>query len=108
LDKTKAAALAKAKFPVDGLGFDDSGVTYQNVPFDQASSAEQIRVSLGMAIALNPKLRVIRILDGSLLDDDNLKMISDAAAEHDFQVWIERVGDNGSVGIVIEDGQVSA
>ena len=108
LDKTKAAALAKAKFPVDGLGFDDSGVTYQDVPFDQASSAEQIRVSLGMAIALNPKLRVIRILDGSLLDDDNLKMISDAAAEHDFQVWIERVGDNGSVGIVIEDGQVTA
>ena len=108
MDKSKAAALAKAKFPVDGLGFDDSGVTYQDVPFDQASSAEQIRVSLGMAIALNPKLRVIRILDGSLLDDDNLKMISDAAAEHDFQVWIERVGDNGSVGIVIEDGQVSA
>lgn len=108
MDKTKAAALAKAKFPVDGLGFDDSGVTYQDVPFDQASSAEQIRVSLGMAIALNPKLRVIRILDGSLLDDDNMKMISDAAAAHDFQVWIERVGDNGSVGIVIEDGQVSA
>jgi ATPase subunit of ABC transporter with duplicated ATPase domains len=106
MDRTKADALAKAKFPVDGLGFDDSGVSYQDVPFDQASSAEQIRVSLGMAIALNPKLRVIRILDGSLLDDDNMKMISAAAAEHDFQVWIERVGDNGSVGIVIEDGEV--
>jgi len=108
MDKSKADALAKAKFPVDGLGFDDSGVSYQDVPFDQASSAEQIRVSLGMAIALNPKLRVIRILDGSLLDDDNMKMISAAAAEHDFQVWIERVGDNGSVGIVIEDGEVLA
>ncbi|NGZ99664.1 hypothetical protein G5V59_02720 [Nocardioides sp. W3-2-3] len=51
----KADALAKATFPVDGLGFDDDGVTYQGVPFAQASSAEQIRVSLAMAMSLNPQ-----------------------------------------------------
>lgn len=105
LDKTKADALAKAEFPVDGLGFDDSGVTFQGVPFGQASSAEQIRVSLAMAIAANPKLRVVRIMDGSLLDDDNMRIITETAAAHDFQVWIEKVGADG-VGIVIEDGAV--
>jgi DNA repair exonuclease SbcCD ATPase subunit len=107
LDKTKADALATATFPVDGLGFDDDGVTYQGVPFSQASSAEQIRVSLAMAMALNPQLRVIRILDGSLLDAENLALIADMATAQDYQVWIERVADGSGVGVVIEDGSVA-
>lgn len=106
LDKTRTDALAAATFPVDGLGFDDDGVTYQGVPFSQASSAEQISVSLAMAMALNPKLRVIRILDGSLLDADNLALIAEMAKDNDFQVWIERVSDTSGVGVVIEDGSV--
>ena len=77
------------------------------MPFSQASASEQIRVSLAMAMALNPKLRVIRILDGSLLDAENLALIAEMATEHDFQVWIERVSDTSGVGVVIEDGQVA-
>ncbi len=107
LDQGKADGLAAAVFPIDGLGFDDAGVTYQGVPFSQASSAEQIRVSLAMAMALNPGLRVIRILDGSLLDADNLALIGVMAREHDYQVWVERVGDADGIGVVIEDGQVA-
>lgn len=108
LDQEKATGLAGATFPIDGLGFDDDGVTYRGVPFSQASSAEQIRVSLAMAMALNPKLRVIRILDGSLLDADNLALIEEMAVEQDYQVWIERVSDGSGVGVLIEDGQVAA
>jgi len=107
LDKTKADALAAAAFPVPGLGFDDDGVTFEGIPFSQASSAEQIRVSLAMAMALNPKLRVIRILDGSLLDAENLALIADMATAQDYQVWIERVADASGVGVVIEDGAVA-
>jgi len=107
LDATKAKALAAAKFPVAGLGFDDDGVTFEGIPFSQASSAEQIRVSLAMAMSLNPKLRVIRILDGSLLDADNLALIAEMAAGQDFQVWIERVADASGIGVVIEDGAVA-
>lgn len=108
IDAEKEKALASAKFPVEGLGFDADGVTYQGVPFSQASSAEQIRVSLAMAMALNPKLRVIRIKDGSLLDRQSMMQIEEMAAEKDFQVWIERVDENGTVGVVIEDGEVQA
>lgn len=107
IDREKSSALAKATFPVQGLGFDDGGVTFQGVPFSQASAAEQIRVSLAMAMSLNPKLRVIRILDGSLLDADNLALIGEMAAAQDYQVWIERVGDASSIGVVIEDGAVA-
>lgn len=108
IDKRKADGLAAAKFPVDALGFEEGGVTYQGMPFKQASSAEQLRVSLAMAIALNPSLRVIRIADGSLLDADNLALIDSMAKEHDFQVWIEIVGNGDGSGVVIEDGEVDA
>jgi len=40
IDDCKAKALAAAEMPVDGLGFDEQGVTFRGVPFQQASSAE--------------------------------------------------------------------
>jgi nitroreductase len=108
---SKEKAIAAAKMPVDGLGFDDSGVTYNGVPFGQASSAEQIRVSLAMAMALNPTLRIIRIMDGSLLDKDTLAEIAAMAKDADYQVWVEMVGDRQSAGeaaVIVEDGSVVA
>ncbi|WP_440102457.1 AAA family ATPase [Glutamicibacter mishrai] len=105
--KTKADGLASAQFPVDGLGFTEDGVTYQGVPFKQASSAEQIRVSMAMAIALNPKLKVIRIQDGSLLDSDSLALIEDTAQEHGYQIWLEVVGDDIEDAYTIIDGEVA-
>ena len=105
--KTKADGLASAQFPVDGLGFTEEGVTYQGVPFKQASSAEQIRVSMAMAIALNPKLKVIRIADGSLLDSDSLALIEETAQEHGYQIWLEVVGDDIEDAYTIIDGEVA-
>ena len=108
LDKRKADGLSAAKFPIDGLSFGDDGVTYNGVPFCQASSGEQLRVSLALAMAMNPELRVIRITDGSLLDSENMALVADTAKENDFQVWIERVDESGTCGVVIEDGQVAS
>lgn len=108
LDKQKKARLAAAKFPVAGLSFDESGVLFNGVPFAQASSAEQLRVSVAMGLALNPTLRVVLIRDGSLLDDDGLRLVAEMAAEKDAQVWVERVSDDGEgCSVVIEDGMVS-
>lgn len=107
IDKAKADGLAAAQFPVDGLGFTEEGVTYQGVPFKQASTAEQIRVSMAMAIALNPTLRVIRISDGSLLDSDSLALVEETAREHDFQIWVEMVEGNHEGAYTIVDGEVA-
>lgn len=106
LDDLKANALAEASMPVPGLGFDDDGVTLNGVPFSQASGAEKLKVSLAIAAAANPELRVVRITDGSLLDDANMAMLQRFAQERDLQVWIERVGDRDAVAVVIEDGEV--
>ena len=105
-EKAKADAIARAKLPVAGIGFGEGVVTYNNIPFDQASSAEQLRVSMSIAMAANPKLRVIRITDGSLLDEDSMAAIADMAKAGDYQVWIETVGADGKTGILIEDGMV--
>ncbi len=107
-EQEKADAIAKAEMPVPGLGFGAGIVTFNGVPFDQASSAEQIRVSVAIAMAMNPKLRVIRIKEGSLLDEDALKLVAEMARDHDYQVWVERVSSDVKVGILIEDGMVKA
>ncbi|MDM8006092.1 MAG: AAA family ATPase [Phycisphaerae bacterium] len=106
IDAEKAATITAAKMPVAGLGFDDNGVTLAGLPFDQASQAEQIRASAAIAAALNPKLRVMLIRDGSLLDRDSLAILAEMAEAHDMQVWLERVTDGQPVGIVIEDGEI--
>jgi AAA domain len=104
LDQSKADALGEAAMPIEGLAFDDDGVTYRGVPFSQCSAAEQLRVSVAMAMALSPEVRVIRITDGSLLDSGSMRLIEEMAAEHDYQIWIEVVDESGDVGVVIEDG----
>lgn len=106
IDDHKAGVLAATEMPVDGLGFTDEGVTYNGVPFQQASSSEQIRVSMAMAMALNPTLRVVRILDGSLLDKESMAAIAAMAKANDYQCWIERVEDDSEAAVLIEDGSV--
>lgn len=102
----KAAAIAAAKMPIGGLGFADDHVLLHGLPFSQASDAEQLRVSVAIAVALNPKLRVIRVRDGSLLDEDSLALLGAMADANDMQVWIERVDSSGKIGFVLEDGHV--
>lgn len=105
-NKAKTEAIAKGALPVPGLGFGDGIVTLNGIPFDQASDAEQLRASIAVAMASNPKLRVIRVRDGSLLDEDGMKLLAEMADAADCQVWVERVDSSGQVGFVLEDGHL--
>lgn len=104
----KRKAIEAAKLPIDGISFGDGEVLLRGVPWSQASDAERLVASMQMAMSMNPKLRVVRVRDGSLLDEDSMKIVADLAAKHDFQVWIERVDGSGRVGVVIEDGRVKS
>jgi hypothetical protein len=105
-DKDKAGRLADTKMPIEGLGLDENGVTFDGIPFEQCGDAEQLRISVAMGLALNPKLKVLLIRDGSLLDENSLKLLAEQAAAADAQVWIERVGDKDKCAVIIEDGCV--
>lgn len=105
-EEAKQKAVASAKMPIPGLEFGEGEVLLNGVPFEQGSDAEQLRASIAIAMAMNPKLRVIRVRDGSLMDSDSKEILSAMAAEADCQVWIETVGGSGPAAIVIEDGMV--
>lgn len=104
-ETAKKEILQKARMPIENLGIGPNGVTYRNIPFSQLSSSEQIKVSLSIAMALNPKLKVIEIRDGSLLDDESMEIIKKTAEENDYQMWIER-REKGEVSFLIEDGEL--
>lgn len=111
-EEKKLKLLNDGKLPLKGLSFKDDKddkngiVTYKDIPLSQCSSAEQLKISFVIAMALNPKLKVILIRDGSLLDSGNMELISNMAETYGYQVWIEKVDESGKVGVVIEDGQI--
>ena len=105
-DTERRARVAACELPVDGLSLDGSGVTFMGRPLEQASAAERLRVSVAMGLAANPKLRLLLIRDGSLLDADSLRMVGEMAEAAGADIWIERVGTGDAGAIVIEDGAV--
>ncbi len=105
IEADKATVLSEADMPVKGLSVDESGVVFESIPLSQVNSAKQLEVGVAVSMALNPKLRVIR-MNGNDLDADSLAIISKLVEDNDYQAWIERVDDTGKVGICIEDGMV--
>jgi hypothetical protein len=108
LDLDKEDALEKAKFPIEGLSVDESGVMLDGIPLEQECDSGKLKVSMAIAMAINPELRVISITNGSLLDKGNMAVIEEMAGDKDFQVWIEVVDESGTMGIVIEDGSIKS
>lgn len=104
----KRDAIAAADLGVPGLGLGDDRVFLNGHPIRQGSAAEQLQVSLAIAMASNPQLKLVMIRDGNTLDDDSMEVVRKMAADWDGLVIIERVDSSGRVGVVIEDGEVVA
>lgn len=106
IDAQKERAIAEAEMPIEGLSFNEDGVLFNGDPFEQIGQANQIRVSIAMGLALNPKLKVLLIREASLLDKDSLQIVSEMAEEADAQVILECVGEHADAQVIIEDGEV--
>jgi DNA repair exonuclease SbcCD ATPase subunit len=104
--KQKEEVIAAAQIPVSGITFGDGSILLGGVPFDQASDAEQLRASIEIAAAMNPRLRIIRVRDGSLLDEDSMKLLAEMADKSEMQIWVETVSSDRPGAIVLEDGHV--
>lgn len=103
----KQMTLNGADMPVEGLSVTEDGVEFNDIPIAQIATSEQMKVGMAIAMKLNPKLKVILIRDGSLLDSDNIKVIEDMVKEQGFQCLIECVSDGeAGEGFTIEDGAV--
>ncbi|MBW1639280.1 ATP-binding cassette domain-containing protein [Microbacterium resistens] len=108
IEATKRAGLAEATFPIPGLSVTDEGVTFEGVPFSQVNSAMRRRIAFAIATAGNPKLRLVIVKDGDLLDADSLRSIADLAEERGYTVLVERDRDESRrIGFTIRDGALS-
>lgn len=104
IDNEKENLLTSAPFPVPGLGFSEDGVTFDGIPFEQLAGAQQIQISMAVAMALNPQVRVVLIDDASLLDRDHFAVVKDMAKENGFQVWCGIIGNPDGANVVFEQG----
>jgi predicted nucleic acid-binding Zn-ribbon protein len=111
-DTLKESVLATANLPVEGLGFENVDgsyyVTVKGIPLAQCSSSQQLKVGMAIAVALNPKVRVCLIREGSLLDGASMDLIDEIAREHGVQCFVERVGSEseGENSFVLSAGEL--
>lgn len=107
----KVAAIAAADLPVKGLGFGKNHkgediVTLNDIPLDQCNTAERLRTSIAIAMAANPRLRTLRINEGSLLDRNSMKILGEMCAGKNYQALVEVVSDEPKSGFFIEAGRI--
>lgn len=103
-------AIAEAKFPVEGMSFDEEGVLYNGLPFEQVNKAARVMASVDVGMALNPTLRLLVCECGGDLDSETLAALEAKLREHDFQMLVEIVtrteADEKLCQVVIKDGKV--
>ena len=104
-EKTKR--MTDAKMPIVGLTIAEDGLRFNNIPLSQVNDANKIKISVAIAMAMNPKLRVLRV-NGNDLDTANLKALGEMVAGKDYQIWVEKIDESGKLGFVIEDGTLMA
>lgn len=97
IKQEKKDVFTNSKLPVRGLAFDENGIYYNGLPFNESShnSATIISVGLKVAMAMNPRLRCIFIKDGSLLDKDTRsKIFNFCNTNGEYQILMEYVDPN--------------
>ena len=100
--------LSHTKFPIEGMSYDHQSklLMIGEVPFSNASQAERIKAAAAIAMAGNPRLKVIFAREGSLLDANSQLQLAEIAEANGFQLWLEVVDTNPEgAGILIEDGE---
>ena len=105
---SKDTDLQKAKLPLPELKITTSGTFFNDIPIEQLSSSESMKVAMSIAMALNERFKVILVKDASLLDKENRKVIREMAKDGGYQVWLEMVSDTGEMGFYFVDGEIES
>ncbi|MFH2141387.1 MAG: AAA family ATPase [Bacteroidota bacterium] len=100
--------IGQAKLPLEGMEMDGYNITVKGIPFEQLSQSEKIIASVNVAMALNPELKVMRVLNGNLLDSETFEYLKKIITDNDYQLWIEYIQDeNTGIGYFIENGKIT-
>lgn len=106
-DAEKARILQAADMPVPGMEIGEDGIAVKGIRFDQLSTAQQITVSGMVAMRAFPKLRILLIREGALINKENTQALFKLASERGYQIWMEKFSETqGEDGIHIVDGAI--
>ena len=105
----KHAAIAEASLPVDGLQLTEDGVLLNGLPFSQASTMQRIMASTRIAMAANPKLRLLVCKHGSELDIKALQALEELCRAEKFQMLVEictrSTADRDVCSLILDGGE---
>lgn len=113
VDETKKWILQNTDLPVEGMGFNDQGITINDIPLKDCSAAEQRELTMEIYFKTAPSgkdaVKIVFIEDGSLFDPESLEHIKKMCEDRGFQLIIEIVGtDMGENQIIIEEGVIKS
>ena len=102
----RAKLLQGANLPLPDLTVEQGELLYKGKAWDCMSSSEQLRVSVAIVRAINPKCNFVLIDKTEAMDVDTLREFGDWLEKEGLQAICTRVGTDGSCQIIIEDGTV--
>jgi hypothetical protein len=93
LESEKEQLILNSSLPVEGLSFDDDGLTLNKIPFKvgEISTSQEMEVAAKLIIAKNPNVKVFKIAQGESLGVKRMKAIVDFAKANGYQGFIENV-----------------
>ncbi|WP_337603342.1 AAA family ATPase [Acidaminococcus timonensis] len=109
LDETrnqKKSLLNGAELPLPGLSVEEGKLTYNGVPWDGMSGAEQLKVGTAIVRKLNPQCDFVLMDKLEQMDLDTLQDFGNWLKEQGLQVIATRVSTGSECSIIIEDGMV--
>lgn len=101
IDKKKKEILAETKFPIIGMSFGDEDILLNKIPFYSLSTAEKIKIAIGVNAEINNEMKIICLEEGSALDDNSLQEIRELATINDYTIIVESVERNRSDALLI-------
>lgn len=106
IDAQVRDVLVNSKLPVKGIEIHaDGSVWYGAHPFEQASSARRLEISLAMGAAMHPRLKFLALQEASMMTESTRDRVKTWAAKHGFFVLME-LATTERIGINIVDGEV--
>ncbi len=98
--------LQDAHMPLPDLTVEQGELLYKGKAWDCMSSSEQLRVSVAIVRAINPKCNFVLIDKTEAMDVDTMREFGEWLEKEGLQAICTRVGTDGACQIIIEDGTV--
>ena len=93
LEKSKRKVIKESSIPVDGLEFNEDGITLNGIPFasGEISTSQEIEVVSKLIIASNPTTKIFKVTRGESIGESKLKSLIEFANKEGYQGFIEEV-----------------